>query len=574
MIFVGCPCFLFTAKKSKGVNTLDNVLSNHVPMNEDTYRIFVPIEDDELLKAVTMDDNGDYIVQGVMTSDAKDEQDDIISPEGMDCSYFLEKGWIKYEHGSNPDQFIGEPIAVQVGRFIHPTTKKAVNGIFVKGRLFAQRKLTQKAVEAITEIQKSNTSRRMGWSIEGNTKERNEAGKIVKSVLRNVVLTMNPINTTTWAELAKSFATDHEVTISLDEPIDKALDVAATQEIRQQSIEGVRDQYRAKRRGSQRTADAQQKWVNAFRKFVKFGMRKSHRNLLVKSAEFAGDSAYFFVKDLGFEDEDAEGFANYIQDKHTILKALGNYLGGASMGKEVQNALANILDEDLEELQKSLELDSEEQAELDFEDDEDLEKGFGDDEDDEDEEKGDGDKDEEDEEDEVEKSFSSENSFTKSFTEVPENAEALEVSDFLANLVDEVGMHMNGFEKSMQAQRKQSTTLIKAVHSMGELMKSLANELAEVRADNEELKKSLEDTLSRPVGRRSVVTSREANTLEKSMQSQAKQSIGTHAEIGEILFKAFEAGEIQGSEIARFEAGVPLDKLALTSGLRKSFGLV
>src|SRR6185312_5695877 len=113
----------------------------------------------------------------------------------MDCTYFLEKGWIKYEHGNSPEQFIGEPLEVRVGRFEHPTLLKAVNGIFVKGRLFANRKMTKSAVEAMDDLQKSNTKRRMGRSIEGNVKKRNESGKIIKSVLRNVVLTMNPVNT-------------------------------------------------------------------------------------------------------------------------------------------------------------------------------------------------------------------------------------------------------------------------------------------------------------------------------------------------------------------------------------------
>jgi hypothetical protein len=36
-------------------------------MRDDTYRLFVPIEDHDLLKSVEVDENGDYIVKGVMT---------------------------------------------------------------------------------------------------------------------------------------------------------------------------------------------------------------------------------------------------------------------------------------------------------------------------------------------------------------------------------------------------------------------------------------------------------------------------------------------------------------------------
>lgn len=202
-----------------------------------TYRFWVPIEDTELIKSIEIDSNGDYIVQGVMTSDDRDEENDQIVPEGMDCSYFLQKGWIKYEHGNSPTQFIGEPLEVRVGRFTHPTINKSVNGIFVRGKLFRNRELTKQAVQTIKDLQKSNTDRRMGWSIEGSVQERDsKTGKIVKSILRNVVLTMNPVNTNTWVEFAKSFASNHELTINCD--IEKATDLSDTEEVRTQSLEG------------------------------------------------------------------------------------------------------------------------------------------------------------------------------------------------------------------------------------------------------------------------------------------------------------------------------------------------
>ncbi|URJ36601.1 hypothetical protein MF625_001020 [Paenibacillus polymyxa] len=168
---------------------------------KDTFRLFVPLE-----KSVEMDANGDYIVQGIISSDDTDEQADSITPDGMDTSYFLSKGWIKWEHGNDPDQFIGEPETVHVGKFNHPTLNKSVNGVFIKGRLYANREMSLKAVVAIEDLQKSHSTRRVGWSIEGGVVERDrQTGKIIKSVLRNVVLTMNPVNTMTYAELVKSF---------------------------------------------------------------------------------------------------------------------------------------------------------------------------------------------------------------------------------------------------------------------------------------------------------------------------------------------------------------------------------
>lgn len=545
----------------------------------DSYQLWVPIEDTELMKSVEVDENGDYIVQGVMTSDAMDEEDDSITPDGMDCSYFLTKGWIKYEHGNNPNQFIGEPLEVKVGQFEHPKLRKSVNGIFVKGRLFANRELAKQAVKTITDLQKSNTKRCMGWSIEGNVKERDrKSGKIMKSVLRNVVLTMNPVNTTTWAELSKSFAKNHEVEVNME--LDKSMDTGAIAEVTPQSLEG-----------SNPEKDPQEEWVKLFRKFVKQNsLRKSMRNQFVASTEGeAGITAYMFAKSEGLDYEGAIEFATYIAERHLTLKSLFRGIGGEKMAKSV-STLANLLDADLEELQKSLELDEEEGSE-----DEELEKSMGDDDseddgeddqdsdDDKDDDKDDDsdddsddeddDSDDEDEDDDkTEKSLKTD--FAKSFGAQEENAQAFEVSDFLANLVDEVGFHMDGFAKSMSLQAKKQDTVIKSLTAIVQVVQDMAIKVEEVSAENADLRKSLGEMLERPVGRKSVVNQREVQTITKSLGNQEGTGRAlTRNQISDILVKSFESGDIQGSVVSRFEAGVSLDALGLPEGVKTKLGL-
>ena len=534
----------------------------------DTYHVWVPIEDTDLLKSVQVDENGDYIVQGVMTSDEVDEENDSIDPEGMDCSYFLTKGWIKYEHGNNPNQFIGEPLEVKVGRFEHPTLKKAVNGIFVKGRLFANRELARQAVRAIQDLQKSNTKRRMGWSIEGNVRERcRRTGKILKSVLRNVVLTMNPVNTMTWAELAKSFAKNHEVEVNME--LDKSMDTGAIAELMPQSIEGYDPEK-----------DPQEKWIKLFRKFVaENGLKKSLRDRFVTSTSGeAGIGAYQFARREGLDYEGAVEFASYIADRHEILKSLFGKFGGENMEKNA-STLASLLDTDLEELKKSLELDEEDDLELE----EELNKSMDGDQDsddsededdaeDEDTEEDDSDEDEDedgdsDEDEEVEKSYKTE--LTKSLAK--EHGQAFEVSDFLTALTDEIGFGLEGLQKSLGHVTKQQNAIVKTLASMGELVKSLAGELQQVRAENAELRKSLGDVLERPVGRKSVVNQREVTTLTKSMG--AGQPL-TRAQVEDVLVKSFEAGELNGSEVIRWNAGVPLEQLNLPDSVKSKLGLL
>jgi hypothetical protein len=528
----------------------------------DTYNLYVPIE-----KSIEVDENGDYIVQGVMSSDDTDEEDDSISPEGMDCSYFLEKGWIKYEHGNSPNQFIGEPLEVKVGRFEHPTIKKSVNGIHVKGRLFAQRELTRQAVKTIEDLQKSNTKRTMGWSIEGNVKERDrKTGKIVKSVLRNVVLTMNPVNTTTWAELAKSFAKHHELTIDMPE-MDKSMDIGAIHAVTPQSLEG-----------GVKTPDPQDDWLNLFRSFVKQELLK--KSFVTSYADDIEIEALHCALSKGLDYDEAEDFASYIAEKLPILKSIQKFIGGASMPENVKNTLSSLLDTDLEELQKSLEMDNEEdENDFENEEDEDLEKSMNEDDDegnqDDDDQGDEGDQDDDDQGDEgdgeddeeVEKSLRT--NLSKSLAE--EHGQAFEVSDFLTSLTDEIGFYLEGFEKSMGSVTKQQNTIVKSLATFGEAMqKSLA--VIEAQAERiDSLEKSLNEVLNRPVGRKSVVSGREVQTLQKSIETGGQPL--NRNQIGNILMKSFDKGEIPGSAIARFEAGTPLQSLGLPESLRQQLGL-
>lgn len=534
------------------------------PINvlSDTYNVWVPIEDNDLTKSIEVDANGDWIVTGVMSSDDKDEEDDSITPDGMDCSYFLTKGWIKYEHGNNPNQFIGEPMEVRVGRFDHPTLRKSVNGIYVKGRLFQNRELAKQAVRALEDLQKSHTKRTMGWSIEGNVKERDRTtGKIIKSVLRNVVLTMNPVNTMTWAELAKSFASNHELEI---DTVDKSLDTGSMAEVMPQSVEGAKH-------------DPQDEWIRLFREFVKsFGLNKSLRaEFMDSNAGASGVNAYIWASEAGVDYDTACEFASYVSDRYDTLKSLFGKIGGENMSTKAKENMAQLLDTDLDELQKSL--DSED---LEVEE---LEKSFneedkGTSEEDEDADKEDDeDKDEDKEDEETEKSLKTD--FAKSFgASSEENADALDVSGFLANLVDEVGFSMDGFNKSLSHVAKQQVATVQALGTIGTLVKSLMSELTEVRADNAELQKSLGEVLQRPVGRKSVVNQREVQTITKSLGAgeggDNKPGL-TRGRVLEVLNKSFDSGNMAiGKELMRFEGGTPVDKLNLPESIKQELGMV
>jgi hypothetical protein len=248
------------------------------------------------------------------------------------------------------------------------------------------------------------------------------------------------------------------------------------------------------------------------------------------------------------------------------------------MSEESKNKLSSLLDADLEELQKSIEADLNEDEDFE-EDDEELEKSIGEDEDDDsseddddkdddsdDEEEGDDDEDEDDK-DEPKKG----SNLRKSLSE--DHGQAFEVSDFLTALADEFGYGVEGLEKSLMNVTKQNNAIVKALNGFGSVMQKALDKIDVLEAQNDELNKSLSEVMNRPVGRKGVVNQREVQTLTKSVNKQAPRSL-TRAQISDTLFKSFEAGEIPGNVVTRFEAGVPLSDLGLsTDYLQKSFGI-
>ena len=520
---------------------------------EDTYQVWVPITDD-LLKSVETDENGDYIVQGVMTSDDKDEEGDNIEPHGMDCSYFLQKGWIKYEHGKNPDQFIGEPLEVKVGQFKHPRQDKLVKGIHVKGRLFAARKLTMQAIEAINDLQKSNTKRCMGWSIEGGVKERcKTTGRIVKSVLRNVVLTMNPVNTMTFAELCKSFAPNHELTIDM---ADKSMDTGTIAEVMPQSVEGTAPKCKC---GKDDCDCKKKRFRSTTKEFITRALAsvKLRKSFLTSTCDHRL-MAYSFGVHKGLSHSEAEEFASYIAGRQEVIKSI--LTGGEKMGDVKDGTeLTTLLDGDLDAIRKAISGESDED-----EDEEGKKKKGEEDDEDADNEGGESDGDADNMGDEgADKAITSD---LKKSLETTQK-EVFDVSDFLSDLTNEIGMSLDGMEKSIAQSTKKTDVLLKSIGTLLEVAKTQ-------QANIDDLRKSIETMAGQPVGRRSMVSQKDVQTMTKGLDADGgERKIPTRREFMAKLFKGLDAGAIRGDMITRFEGGVPVEKLGLTTDEKQYLGL-
>ncbi len=146
--------------------------------------------------------DGKWKVRGLASNQITDQQGETIIQKGMDLTPIdQKKGVLNWDHKKGPENTIGLLDGYSQGE----------NGLYVEGRLF---KNHTKAV-AVKEIMDSLDGEdrgRMGLSVEGQILERDPANpKIIKKCrISAIALTMNPVNTETYASLVKSMSGDIE----------------------------------------------------------------------------------------------------------------------------------------------------------------------------------------------------------------------------------------------------------------------------------------------------------------------------------------------------------------------------
>lgn len=162
---------------------LDNLLGFYVPLE------IVKSEESQETESVMR-------IGGYASNSEKDRQNDIILQKGLDISDFVNYGYFNFDHDNS--KILGYPDK--------NATKIDSHGFYVEGTLLPV-PLAKSLYETALMLQKSNAPRRLGFSVEGKTLEKDKYGKIVKAKIYNVAITANPVNPhATWDVLAKSFS--------------------------------------------------------------------------------------------------------------------------------------------------------------------------------------------------------------------------------------------------------------------------------------------------------------------------------------------------------------------------------
>ena len=142
--------------------------------------------------------DGSWKVRGLASTDKIDQQGERIVQKGMDLTPIdKKKGILNWDHQKGPENTIG----------LLDGYKRGGTGLYVEGRLFKNH-TKAKAVKEIMDSLGEGDRGRIGLSVEGQIIERDDSNpKIIKKCKINAVaLTMNPVNTETYADLVKSMS--------------------------------------------------------------------------------------------------------------------------------------------------------------------------------------------------------------------------------------------------------------------------------------------------------------------------------------------------------------------------------
>jgi hypothetical protein len=167
-------------------------------MKIDTFSVWTPFE---LIKS----DEAEPLtgrIGGIISTESTDQQGERVLQDGIDWTYFLKHGWFNYEHRAGPDNVLGHPEIVSETDFEgKPATR-------VEGVLYLHKAKAKEIYETAMAMQKAKTSRRLGFSVEGQVLSRDK-NQIAKAKVLNVAITAHPVNPDARLEvLARSLTLD------------------------------------------------------------------------------------------------------------------------------------------------------------------------------------------------------------------------------------------------------------------------------------------------------------------------------------------------------------------------------
>lgn len=197
-------------------------------MSEQDFKIYVPLQ---FFEKADAPEGARRRVAGLITTERRDREGEVILQRGLDFSEFMNHGWFNDNHAKEADGVLGYPEElkfVRKGERLPDGQLAPADGHWSEGILLNDPR-ADKVWQKGLALQKAGGKRKLGFSIEGVIQRRaGEDNKIIaKAKVRNVAITHCPVNTDTYLNALEKALEREEDNIT-QESSDKALTAGAS----------------------------------------------------------------------------------------------------------------------------------------------------------------------------------------------------------------------------------------------------------------------------------------------------------------------------------------------------------
>lgn len=184
---------------------------------QDTFKFIVPAD-------LEKGKDGEWKIRGLASTQKIDQQGEVLIQKGIDLTPIdKKKGVINFDHMRGPENTIG----------LLDGYTRSEKGLYIEGRLFKNHTKAKAVYEIMSSLSEGDRGR-VGLSVEGKILERDPLNPSVvrKCRINAVAITLNPVNTDTFADIVKSMNASNEVEFdaveqSQDNNTDEALFTAS-----------------------------------------------------------------------------------------------------------------------------------------------------------------------------------------------------------------------------------------------------------------------------------------------------------------------------------------------------------
>lgn len=247
-------------------------------IGEQDFRVWLP--DVQFVEKADNDDFDSRKIAGIMSTDRKDRQGEVLVSKGLVFDDFLKSGHFNDNHSQETSAIVGYPTSVKFHQSLAEYGLAKASGWTCEGYVL---KGTKRA-DGIWELAKALAAvpnRKLGFSIEGKVIRR-EDKTIERANIRNVAITNCPVNTDcSWDLLEKSF---HETDVAM-----KSLTAATGGILSPESLDSDVKELAKKKK----------KREEALKAILSYDdMLKALDYVLDKKPEFTDEAAAIFVNHL------------------------------------------------------------------------------------------------------------------------------------------------------------------------------------------------------------------------------------------------------------------------------------